>query len=79
MLKDLDNDISVNDGIVFVHAESDNVLFLVMIWILLMYTLILLALMMLILTMMILKLLLFILDSWIGVIEISNERNVKKR
>ena len=27
MLKDLDNDISVNDGIVFVHAESDNAKF----------------------------------------------------
>ena len=27
MLKDLDNDISVNDSIVFVHAESDNAIF----------------------------------------------------
>ena len=76
MLKDLDNAISLNGGIVFVNANSGNVTFLVMMWVLLMLILLILALMIIILTMMILKLF-FTLDLSFSVIDISHARHVK--
>ena len=36
MLEDLDNAVIFNDDVVFVNADSDNVTFLVMIWVFLM-------------------------------------------
>ena len=72
ILKDLDNNVSFSDDIVFVNADSD-ITFLVIIWVFLIIS----AQMMTVSTMMI-KALLFMLDLWLGVTYMNNAKKEKE-
>ena len=81
MFKGFDNTVFCNDDIVFVNADSDNVTIFtdhISLDNIDLNNVNIITLMMIILTMMILKLL-FILDLWLGIIDISKKGHVKRK